>query len=218
MPLIVRPQEEADIEDSLRVQYAAFQSGPSGRLLSPAPEPSAEFIQGSKKDRLETMRSNKAARFMIVEDTDAHSIIAAAHWDIHTEERTSEQVEKLCHKSNPPPAANAAFWNDFFGHFAQSRRTLGNRPIAILHTLVTSPAHQGRGAGKLLMQRFIQEVDDAGVEAYLEASGVGRPLYAKFGFQPEFERHFELAQYGGEDAVEVNTVMLRPAKADKASA
>jgi GNAT superfamily N-acetyltransferase len=209
---------ESDIDSSLKVQYYAFQTGPSGRLLSPAPEPSSEFISGSRKGRLETMKSNKAARFMVVEDTDEHVVIAAAHWDIFSEERTAEQVDKLCERSAPPPDANAAFWNDFFGHFAESRRALGTRPIAILHTLVTSPAHQGRGAGKLLLQRFTQEVDEAGLQAYLEASMVARPLYAKFGFVPDFEKKFDLAQYGGENVQEINTVMLRPAKADKASA
>lgn len=209
MPLIVRAMEEADIEPAFRVQYAAFRGGPSGRLLSPAPEPSAEFLAGSKKSRLEAMQTNKAAHFMLVEDTDSKEVVAAAHWDIYPEERTQEQVEKLCHKSAPPPDSNAEFWRDFFGHFADSRRKLGTKPVAVLHTLVTSPAHQGRGAGKLLLQAFCDEVDAAGLEGYLEASMVARPLYAKFGFQPDFEKHFDLKKYGGEDTVEVNTVMSR---------
>jgi GNAT superfamily N-acetyltransferase len=158
------------------------------------------------------MRTNKAAYFMAVEDTEENAIIACAHWDVYPEERTAEQVDKLCHKSAPPSDANAAAWTDFFGHFAESRRALGTRPIAILHTLVTNPRHQGRGAGKLLVQKFVEQVDEAGLEAYLEGYEMATPLYAKFGFQPSFEKVFDLAKYGGQGC-EVNTVMLRPAKA-----
>jgi GNAT superfamily N-acetyltransferase len=147
---------------------------------------------------------------MVVEDSDEKVIIACAHWDLYPEERTEEQVEKICHKSPPPPDANAAAWIDFFGHFGESRRALGTRPIAILHTLVTAPKYQGRGAGRLLMQKFIEEVDETRLEAYLEASEMARPLYAKFGFQPVAEKVFDLSKYGAEGC-EVNTVMLRPA-------
>ena len=213
MPLIVRPMREEDIVPSLKVQHAAFSTGRIGKLLDPSPVPTPEFLSGSKQSRLETMQTNKAARFMLVEDTDAGAIIAAAHWDIYPEERTAEQVEKLCHKSAPPPGSNAALWRDFFGHFADSRRALGTRPIAVLHTLVTDPAYQGRGAGKMLLQDFTKEVDEAGLEGYLEASAVARPLYAKFGFVPEFEKEFDLSKYSNESGLDINTVMLRPAKA-----
>jgi GNAT superfamily N-acetyltransferase len=212
MPLTVRPLEEADIESSLRVQYAAFRIPGLGTLLSPNPEPSPEFIAGSTQSRLETMRTNTAARFMVVEDTDTNFVIAGAHWDLFRTERTAQQVDELCHKSAPPPEANAAAWTAFFGHFAESRRKLGTKPIAILHTLVTDPKHQKRGAGKLLMQKFVEDIDKVGLEAYLEASEIGRPLYVKFGFQPIFEKRFDLSNYGAE-GIELNTVMLRPAKA-----
>lgn len=216
MPLVVRPMLEDDIVPSLKVQHAAFHEGRIGKLLDPSPQPSPEFLSGSKQSRLETMQTNKAARFMLVEDTDLKAVIAAAHWDVYPEERTKEQIEKLCHKSAPPPGSNAAMWNDFFGHFSDSRRALGTRPIAVLHTLVTAPDQQGRGAGKLLLQKFTEEVDKYGLEGYLEASAVARPLYGKFGFVPEFEKQFDLSKYSNDSGIEVNTVMLRPAK--KASA
>jgi hypothetical protein len=56
-------------------------------------------------------------------------------------------------------------------------------------------------------------VDEVGVEGYLEASAGGRPLYKKFRFVAVKENRFELEQYSGRGGgVEVNTVMLRPAK------
>ncbi|KIW01769.1 uncharacterized protein PV09_06941 [Verruconis gallopava] len=212
MRLTVRPQLEADIEPALRTQYAAFRTGAMGKLLTPNPSPSPEYLVSATKSRLATMRSNPAAHFMVVEDLDllpANPIIAAAHWDIYAEERTEAQVDALCHKADPPPDANAAAWTDFFGHFAESRRALGTKPVAVLHTLTVHPDHQRRGAGTLLMRTFVEQVDRAGVEAYIESSEMGKPLYARFGFAPVLERRFDLTKYGAE-GVEVNTIMVRP--------
>lgn len=219
MPLVVRSMLEADIVPAMTAQYRAFRLSDGGKLLSPAPEPPSEFLSGSKDSRLEAMKTNKNAHFMVVEDTDDSTVIASAHWDIYPDGVSAERLEELCSKPDPPSDTNQAFWRDFFGHFADSRRALGTRPIAILFTLTTAPDQQRRGAAKLLLKKFLEEVDEAGVEAYLEASMAGRPLYATFGFKPDFEKKFDLSKYSDEvDGIDINTVMLRPAKSGEASA
>jgi GNAT superfamily N-acetyltransferase len=210
---------EKDIVPAMTAQYHAFRTSKGGKLLSPAPQPPSGYLSGSKESRLKAMKTNKNGRFMLVEDTDNNTVIACAHWDIYPDGLSAERLEELCSTPDPPPDANQAYWKDFFGHFADSRRALGTRPIAILFTIITAPEHQGRGAAKLLLKKFTEEVDEAAVEAYLEASQVARPLYAKFGFEPDFEKTFNLSEYSSEvDGVDVNTVMLRPAKTRKASA
>ena len=60
------------------------------------------------------------------------------------------------------------------------------------------------------MGQFVKQVDDEGVEAYVEASEMGKSLYARFGFVPVFEKGFDLEKYGGSGR-DFNTVMIRPA-------
>jgi hypothetical protein len=61
----------------------------------------------------------------------------------------------------------------------------------------------------MLTKWGIEQADKAHLPTYLEASMLGRPLYERMGFRPEFEYEFDLAKYGGE-GVEVTTIMIRP--------
>lgn len=80
--------------------------------------------------------------------------------------------------------------------------------MQVLHILVTDPAEQRRGAGALLLKWGAEKADKAKLPSYLEASERGRPLYARFGYEPKHEELFDLAKYGGEGR-ETNTVMIR---------
>ena len=51
-----------------------------------------------------------------------------------------------------------------------------------LKMLFTHPAHRKRGAGKLLVQWGVQKADEMRVEAYVEASLLGKPVYEREGF------------------------------------
>jgi hypothetical protein len=50
------------------------------------------------------------------------------------------------------------------------------------HALLKLPAAQRKGAGAAGLIWGLQQADELGLPAYLEASGMGRPLYAKHGF------------------------------------
>ena len=51
-----------------------------------------------------------------------------------------------------------------------------------IELVATSPGHQGRGAGTLLIREGLRIADDTGLEVYLEASPLAIPLYKRFGF------------------------------------
>jgi predicted N-acetyltransferase YhbS len=54
--------------------------------------------------------------------------------------------------------------------------------ISDLDTVATHPDYQRRGAGSLLVKWGCDLADAQGVQAYVDASKDGAPLYAKFGF------------------------------------
>lgn len=212
MPLELHPVQDKDLEEVVRLQHEAFGT-PHGMdvFISPQTTQSDESVAQGVARRRDMMHNNKAASFMAVHDTELKKIIACAVWEVFPHERTQEQVDKLARPPPPAPGSHPDAWDDYFGNLDVQRRKLGTRPIGILHSIATLPEQQRRGAAGLLLERFVKDVDGEGVEAYIEASQMGRALYAKFGFVAVFEKVFELEKYGGSGR-DSNTVMIRPAR------
>ena len=59
---------------------------------------------------------------------------------------------------------------------------LGDRAYMYLKVVAVNPDRQRQGAGRVLVEWGCAEADRRGVAAYLEASVVGKGLYAKCGF------------------------------------
>jgi predicted N-acetyltransferase YhbS len=76
---------------------------------------------------------------------------------------------------------------------------LGIRSYYVLDTLVTLQNHERRGAGSMLVRWGCEKADEVGVEAYLEASPMGAPMYARHGFRPVKEVELDLTKWGGRD-------------------
>jgi len=82
------------------------------------------------------------------------------------------------------------------------------KKCAVLRILVVKPEEQGKGIGMKLMQQGLREVDEAGVEAWLEASEGGRRLYRKMGFVDVDASKVDRSLFGGEGE-EIRWGMLR---------
>lgn len=61
----------------------------------------------------------------------------------------------------------------------------------------TSPAHQRRGAGSMMLSWGIEQAKAKNLLLYLEASPEGRRLYQKFGFLVEKVHSVDLSKWGG---------------------
>lgn len=61
-------------------------------------------------------------------------------------------------------------------------KIMGDRPHWYLEIIVTRGMDQGRGAGGLMMAWGAERADENCMEAYLDATPDGKPLYEKFGF------------------------------------
>lgn len=166
------------------------------------------MVSSSEKRRL-AIKENNGNYFATVTDASTNTVIANAHWEFTPADASEKELEELASKPSPPPDANVDAWNDFFGYLSeQRRRFLGKKHMGFLHILTTHPDHHRRGAGGLLLKHFLDAVDEEGIEAYLEASEAGKPLYARYGFKPVFEQTFDLEKYGGK-GIERNTAMIR---------
>lgn len=56
-----------------------------------------------------------------------------------------------------------------------------------LEIMATHPDCQKKGLASQILRWAVEEIDKEGVEAYLNASAPGKPLYKKFGFVVQVE-------------------------------
>lgn len=78
----------------------------------------------------------------------------------------------------------------------------------MLNSLATHPDHQGRGAGKILLDWGIKKADDEQLVTYLDATQVARPIYEKRGFEVRRAVEWDRTVWGG-DGKDVHYSMVR---------
>lgn len=178
-------------------------------LLTPSPLPS-DYIEKSIAKHLKSYREERDVTYLKVIDTTLGGrMIAGAKWRINTSERSEEQLQGQL----PVPGADeegrpAA--QEFYNYLNRVRREyMGTKPFAFLHLLVTDPEHHRRGAGSLLLRFGTEIADQAGLPGFLESTLVGRPLYARWGFEARHEEVWDLTRFGLE-GTDTSTVMIRP--------
>jgi GNAT superfamily N-acetyltransferase len=151
----------------------------------------------------------KGTLFLKCVDTSTDETLAVARWryvqpkEAGAQERTWDEVEAGFLEHLPPyeesdPALLTALFDLFNAH---KRKYLGNRPYFVLDTLCTLARHERKGAGSMLVRWGCDRADEAGVEAYLEASPLGAPMYARHGFVRQEEIELDLRKFGGDEVL-----------------
>lgn len=77
--------------------------------------------------------------------------------------------------------------------------------------LHTHPKFQKRGAASALIQWGVKKGEELNLPVYLEASGVGHPLYHKHGFEYIDVHSVDLTPYGGEGIIHRAPIMMKDA-------
>jgi predicted N-acetyltransferase YhbS len=63
--------------------------------------------------------------------------------------------------------------------------------VIALNWMAVHPSFRLRGIGSLLMDIGVVHADELDLECWMEASGMGKPLYEKFGFQSLLKIDFD---------------------------
>jgi len=215
MTFTVSPLEDADHEPSLHVAHIALRS--SGGIIlhmNPNEQMSAKELSTSLATRREVVATNPQSYFLKVVDSSlGGKIIGIANWDIYSDPLTDRQFEHVCAMEEAPDEALKEAWDEVFTYISRSRRRwLADRaPRACLFLLAVLPEYHRKGVGTMLMQWGVDMADELGLEGYLEATMMGKPLYEKFGFQVVDKVRYDMKKYGKEGWDET-VVMLRPKK------
>ncbi|KAF2266242.1 acyl-CoA N-acyltransferase [Lojkania enalia] len=207
MPLEVRPFEESDFPEFVRIQCEAFQNGMAYKLV---PRPiTQEWIQKTIDKMIKSFRTEPDCYFVKVVDTDmGDKFVAGAKWRINEKERTEEEIQGMLPKPGKDEEGNPGV-QAFMKYLAEARKEhMGTKPFFLLHLIITDLEHQRRGAASMLINWGFERADKAGLQCYLEATEVGKPVYSKLGFYPVKVKTFDLTQYGGQ-GIDRSTIMLR---------
>ncbi|KAF2710352.1 hypothetical protein K504DRAFT_476343 [Pleomassaria siparia CBS 279.74] len=208
MPLQLQPVTLSDMPDVATIQRAAFSTGMIS-LLMPRPI-TTEAIAKSIEAHAKSMTTEPDVFYVKVVDTDLdNKIIAVGKWRINKAHRGQEDVERMLPKPGKAEEGNQAVL-DMMRYLRWGRSTfMGGKPFCFLHMLVCDPNHGRRGAGAMLVKWGTSQADVLNLPCFLEASEMGRPLYARLGFVPVHEEIFHGAKYGLDTGDEVNTCMIR---------
>ncbi|KAI9736230.1 MAG: hypothetical protein M1834_001116 [Cirrosporium novae-zelandiae] len=174
MPLELLPASLEDVPILTSIYFSAFQDA-----LALALFPRTEGVRLWWESHLdEEMRNEPEARFLKVIDLNTKEIIAFAKWVLPSQETRADETPSW------PEDSNNELCNEFFGNLAKAHADImGSIPHYYLELLVTLNAHQGRGAGSMLVKWGAERADQEGLEAWLEASEKGLRLYERFGWQ-----------------------------------
>jgi GNAT superfamily N-acetyltransferase len=201
------PTTQPTNSSEVRLRHEAFRQDINKIFYSNAPnnEPSQatldRFTESIKDGIL-----NRGIIFLKCVDTSTGEIIGGARYtyyrpkDPQAKERSWEEVEADLTTPEPYPETDVGIWNGLFDLFNSNKKEIiGNRSCYKLDTLITHRDHYRRGVGGLLLGWGMEKADDAGVEMYLESSPMGRPLYARNGFEPVKDVSLDLRRWGGDD-------------------
>jgi GNAT superfamily N-acetyltransferase len=150
---------------------------------------------------------NKGLIYVKCVDTTTGEIVAGARWHCFkaaegAKERTQEDLEADSQVPKPYDESDPDMVKAFYDLTSSNRKDImGTRPYYSLDTLVTLPKHERRGAGSMLVRWGCEKADEAGVEAYLEASPLGVPLYSRHGFERVRDVELDLRKWGGTEVM-----------------
>ncbi|KAF2188671.1 hypothetical protein K469DRAFT_565438 [Zopfia rhizophila CBS 207.26] len=147
-------------------------------------------ITESKERFWSIHQSDPSSNWLYVEDVQTSDPVGCAQWQI------------FLHNPFPdgPPNLQAPWWpkgecRDFcelvLNQVYKPRASWMTRPHLALNWMAVLPTHRRHGIGSLLMQWGITHADHLQIEAWMEASAMGKPLYAKFGFRVLFKIAFD---------------------------
>ncbi|MBJ2158412.1 GNAT family N-acetyltransferase [Variovorax sp. IB41] len=91
------------------------------------------------------------------------------------------------------------------GIIVASGAVLPMEGVAWISMILAMPAARGQGLGRAVFARCLQQVEDAGLVAMLDATPQGEPLYASFGFTPMWRLTRWLREAGAQSATALPT-------------
>lgn len=194
MPLTLKVAVPEDLPALIPEQYASFRTTDIlHSLIYPSPDPAtAEVIERSIA-RQEKLWSTPNLTWIKVVDDETGEVAAAAKWLFFPEPdekrwEASVKAEWIVEEDRGkgyegPGVEDREYVEWVLEQLWDRRRARARGAVALLDLCYTSPKHFRKGAGKMLVQWGTKRADELGIRCVVEASALGRNLYASCGFK-----------------------------------
>ncbi|RYP71465.1 hypothetical protein DL771_004832 [Monosporascus sp. 5C6A] len=115
---------------------------------------------------------------------------------ITASEELTEKKRRRTGDEHPdiPDGIDVELYREFFDGVTRAGEKWGASEKLELSLLCTEPAYHGRGIGAALVKQVLEIADAEGVEAFLDALPLARPLYERMGFAVVDRIEFPLAR------------------------
>ncbi|KAI1347670.1 hypothetical protein F5Y01DRAFT_294503 [Xylaria sp. FL0043] len=111
-----------------------------------------------------------------VVDTETGEIVGGALWNIHRDNPFAEADDHIeitwFHDEGLRKYAA-----EFLRQYSTPRALVGQRPQVYLFNIFTKPTYRRRGVAQQFLSWGMRKADEMGVEMFLDATAVGKPLY-----------------------------------------
>ncbi|KAK5137591.1 hypothetical protein LTR08_007886 [Meristemomyces frigidus] len=221
MPLELHPLEEADLDAYVGIMWKAFQTGimavmyPNG-FSQAARDHHTAVLQRKWRKSPDEIKKMKVVDTDLPADDPFRKIVGVSDWNFYPRARSEDELNAKDDgedQDGHAPGLNVAFLDAFADQCEKSKKELlGGQPFVLLHILVTLPQYHRRGVGAMHLKWGIERADEMGVPVYLESSPIGRPLYARMGFEFQGWLPADVRDFGAEKELP-HALMLRPARA-----
>ncbi|KAF2197265.1 hypothetical protein GQ43DRAFT_475600 [Delitschia confertaspora ATCC 74209] len=146
------------------------------------------------KERFWTLhQADYSSNWFYVQHVETRKTVGCAQWQVFTSNPFPNGPQPL---EAPwwPVKEYREFCEMILNQVYKPRSSWMMRPHLALNWMAVVPAHRSHGVGSLLMERGIKIADEKGLEAWMEGSEMGKPLYEKFGFRTLFKMCFDTAK------------------------
>ena len=204
---------QEDFSHLVKVEEQAYGSSKMLSLLfSPSPSISSDQSHSDLITNLRLERHVKSwkddpSSVYLKAVTSKGEIIGMATWNFYTDASISRDPWR---GMKVPEGGNQELGNHYFGTLVRAREEVygESRSYVLLANLVVAPNWQRMGVGKVLLEWGLQEVDELGLECWLDASPYGLGLYKRYGWKEVKVLDFDLSRWGGEDGDVHRTVCM----------
>ncbi|KAL1604057.1 hypothetical protein SLS60_005649 [Paraconiothyrium brasiliense] len=128
----------------------------------------------------------KAVDTTATEADDSRKIVGIAQWAVFEPDRTYREVPYYAPDDLWPNKLERDYAIHLWESYIQPRRKVlreDTLPVVNLQILCVWPEYRKRGAGGQLVDWGNRLADDLNAVCIVEASGMGQPLYEKFGYE-----------------------------------
>ncbi|MCJ1393927.1 hypothetical protein MMC18_007473 [Xylographa bjoerkii] len=126
--------------------------------------------------------TNPASHWLKVVDSETGHIAGAALWYIFETDPLAGPDDHRMDAVWWPEGDQRKLINMLFEQFLGPREITMRRPCLLLQICFVHPDYRRRGVGNMLLEWGTKKADERNVEAFVEATDDGKPLYARHGF------------------------------------